>query len=69
MNNGLVLACDTQEASMGVVDQGAEELNLDNNHWRRRLGRGLQGFAISVRSGQAKGLFWIQRLWEVGKPE
>lgn len=33
------------------------------------MGKGLQGLAISVRSGQAKGLFRIQRLWEVGKKE
>lgn len=67
MNNGLVLACETQEASVGVVVQGVEELNLSNSQWRRSLGKGLQGFAISVRSGQAQGLFWIQRLREVGK--
>lgn len=29
--------------------------------------QGLEGFAISVRSGQEKTLFWIQRLLEVGE--
>lgn len=30
---------------------------------------GHEGFVLFVRTDQAKGLFWIQKLWEVGKKE
>lgn len=52
---------------MRAVGQGAEELNLGSSCGRSSLGKGLEGSAGSVRSGQAEGLFWIQKLWEVGK--
>lgn len=30
---------------------------------------GHEGFVLFVRTDQAKGLFWIQKLWDVGKKE
>lgn len=41
--------------------------------WQQPLeevwGKGLREFATSVRSGQAKTLFWIQWFWGVGMEE
>lgn len=55
MNNGLVLAWETQEGSVDVVDQGAEELNLGNNHWRRHFGKRPSGACYLCEIWSSKG--------------
>lgn len=53
------------EMQEALVRRGVRNRGIESGQQPLKTVKALKGLLISVRSGQAKTLFWIQRLLEV----